>query len=142
MHNISLTIGDDSGDGHNMTEVVYIKSNVDIASLKEAYKVGKNRIQIDVESHCQDYEDNKFPTSTAKRLLEGGKASEFVTDFIQGCIEEAFDEGDEDNLYIYSSEVYAVLWLCLARIGNPNITIQFDGNYPNIDIGGYGLLWN
>ena len=142
MHKISLTVGDCSGDGHSLSETIYIKSNVDMIALKEAYKVGKNRIQIDVESHCKDYEDNGFPQSAAKRLLKGGKAPEFATPFIQECIEEAFDEGDEDNMCIYSIEVYAILWLCLARIGNPNITIQFDGNYPNINIGGYGLLWN
>lgn len=142
MNRISLTVGDWSGDGHDRQESVYLNCNVDIEELKEAYI----KSQIDVQSQCEDYEDRRFNQAMVKMLLEEGKASEFITEYIQREIEymlkDEFDE-DEEDFDLYSPDLFAVFWLCAARIGNPDIKIELvTVNPPNINIGGYGLFYS
>jgi hypothetical protein len=134
-------MGDPYGDGHGQSETVYLDCNIDFAELKEAYK----KSNIDVESQCEDYEDKCFNKAMAKMLLEKGKASEFITESLQQDIEDMFTEefydDDEEDFDLYSTDIFAVFWLCAAMIGNPEIQMKIVSiNPPNIEIGGYGLF--
>ncbi len=141
MNRISLTMGDPYGDGHGQDDTVYLNCNVKVTELAEAYK----KSNIDVQSQCEDYEDRNFSQEMAKMLLEKGKASEFVTESLQKDIDDMFKNEfheDEEDFTLYSTDIFAVFWLCAARIGNPDIQIEFVTiNPPNIEIGGYGLFW-
>lgn len=142
MHRISLSVGDYSGDGHCQEDTIYINCSVDRDELERAYK----KSGIDVQSQCEEYEDRSFSRKMAIELLAKGKANEFTMESIQQDIKYFFDEGsddeDDDGTDLYSTELFAVFWLCAARIGDPSINIEFVKiNPPNINIGGYGLFW-
>jgi len=142
MNKIRLTVGDWSGDGHSQTETIYILCSLDRTELCSAYKKGMEIVGIDVEHICQDYEDNRFDKEEAKELLEKGKASEWMSDTIRDLVNDTIEEAKgEDSLSLYCGEVFSVLWLSTAKIGCPEMTIEFDKNSLNIDIGGYGLFF-
>jgi len=141
MNDISLTVGDWSGDGHDKDEVFYIKCNLNVTELQDAYKQGVKETGIDVSKCCEEYEDSRFDKEDALKLLKEGKAFEFISKNIQKDIDDSIDDADDDDLTIYCIEMFAVLWLCVARIAQPTLKIQFNKNPPNIDIGGYGLFY-
>lgn len=141
MNRISLTVGDYSGDGHDRKEEMHISCSLDIDELKKAYKWGSIKINTDfAKEYCDEYEDNFFPKVLAELILEQGKSSGFITEDMEQEIKWAFDDVLNNNISI-NSEIFSVLWLCVARIGCPEMKIEFIKSSPNINIGGYGLFY-
>jgi hypothetical protein len=128
-HEIQLVMGDWSGDGHCQTETVYIRSNLSKEELKQAYLKGVDITGVHLTSGiARNYEDSIFPQDAVDSLVKFGfKPSEFLGD-------------DEDDWIVYTDGFY-LIWLFIAKIGNPELEWE-EAKSDSLEIGGYGLFWS
>ena len=144
-HKIRLCVGDWSHDGHNQVENIYINANVFIEDLESAYKLGAEKIGVDITRDlCNEYDDNKIEFSVLEKFaLHGFKPSMINIDVEPDdiyCGGENVDGDGFDPLRIDSTE-FTQLWLFTAQVGNPLIGYEIiTDDAPEINIGGYGLF--
>ena len=132
MNIITLTMGDWSHDGHNMTTTVTIRSNLDRSSLEAAYEAGVEKTDVDLtEDIARDYEDGRFPDEDVEALMKFGfKPEEFL---------EKYDEDDDD--WTISPDGFWLVWLFIAKVGDPSLEFEEAArDTSNINIGGYGMF--
>ncbi len=129
---INLVMGDWSADGHSQTETVTIKSNLDKKGVEDAYKSGVKKTKVDLSKDvARDYEDNIISKKIVNKLCKFGfKIEDCSNDF----------RADEDGYGLWT-DGYALAWLFIAQIGNPDFKYEVtNDDSPNINIGGYGLF--
>jgi len=137
-HMINLVMGDWSGDGHSQTATVTIISNIDKKALEKAHKAGAKKTDVNFEDDvAADYEDNTISKDDVDKLSKFGfKIEDYSEDEDPG-------DDDDDPRYCLWTDGYALAWLFVAQIGNPDFKFEvIEDDSPNINIGGYGLLGN
>lgn len=129
VHQIELILGDSSGDGHEKTETVTIKSNLDKTELEQAFADGCKKTGVDFENLvAADYEENTISQELVDKLaVHGFDIAEFSED----------EKPGKDGYSLYT-EGYAAIWLFIAKVGNPSFEHE-EETVPSIYIGGYGL---
>ena len=134
--NITLVVGDWSGDGHGQTHNVIISTNLTVAEIVKAYVKGKETLGFDLEDFCSEYEDSILPQRVADEIV---KLSGLP--FKEGELDD--DDMDMEDLtephYFMDTDLYARLWCGVVKIGNPAFQFQFITG-EEIHIGGYGLF--
>lgn len=126
---IELVIGDWSGDGHNITNSIVIKTNLTQQEMIEAYQLGVQKIGFDlIEDVCADYEDNKISEDVYEKLVASGY--KFDDDCVVPSMIEPLELGGSDD--------YADIYLHFVKIGNPQFVFSYGSS---IKIGGYGLFF-
>jgi len=132
--NITLTVGDDSGDGHDKQEHYTFESNLSKEEVVKAFKKGTKIVGFDLTELCADYEDSEFPEEERNKFLEHVKLTEM--DMPNGS---HFEEGNPIDDCM-DTELYAGAYLAIAKLGNPKLETKFIES-DSIAIGGYGLFW-
>ena len=133
MGQISIVVGDSSGDGHDKTETTIIECVLDIDELKDAFKKGTELIGFDLENCCTDYEDNDI-TEYIAEIKSLFNQSEKPMDYYG--IEKSYK--DSSKFIIYSGGFIEV-WLRIVRLAIPEFTWEVVSP-KQIEIGGYGLF--
>jgi len=127
MHIISLEVGDGSGDGHSMTQVVVIESNLSHKNLQEAYEKGSKIIGFDLKKKVAcEYED---------RVISEEYLEILASHNIQVKWQDEYDEKERElwsNTWVY-------LWLDIAKLGNPSL--EYKEMTDTLTVGGYGLFF-
>ena len=119
---VNLIVGDWSLDGHNQTSSVTIESNLSKSEIKEAYKAGTAIVGFDLSSKvCIEYEDYKISEEHLSKLEKCGITVEL-------------DDGD------LNAETFALIYLDIAKLGNPDSEFVIVSSKAAINIGGYGLF--
>ena len=144
-HVTCLIVGDWSHDGHSMTEVVSVASNLTRDQLIEAYKAGVAAVGLDPQEEVAcDYEENWVTIDQWRKLEASGMALKDVFGD-KSCLEfkEAkrnVEIGEQFTLY---PEDFVRMWMFVANKGNPDLRYEIRLDDPAvINIGGYGLLSN
>ena len=129
---INLVMGDWSGDGHSKTETITILSNIDKKAVEKAYKAGTKKTNVNFSDDvASDYEDSTLPTEVVTKLAEHGFKIEDYSE----------DEEPTDRGYGIWTDGYALAWLFIAGVGNPDFKFEvIEDDSPNINIGGYGFF--
>lgn len=125
-NNIVLVVGDWSHDGHERTDQISIVSNLNAKQIEEAYKLGTQIMNFDFQKTvCTDYEDNFLDEEDSAILKSFG-----------------INQHDEECQGCYlNSEIFAEIWMQIAKLGNPLLEYKFVSSKANtINIGGYGLF--
>lgn len=141
--NITLVVGDWSGDGHSITKTIDIKTNVTTGELLEAYQAGVKKIGIDLSKQiCSEYGDFRISYDQFLKLIA---FSELYDVFSEECEEEikaikTQEDFTESDCNYLDYEKYAKLYLGVAKVGNPTIKYKFATKTQRINIGGYGLF--
>lgn len=132
---IRLVVGDWSGDGHSMTEDMWVLSNRDDAALRAAYNRGTQVVGVDLTGNvCQEYEDPWMPQAVFDRLVTAGYRPPWADD------PEANGIDPEPEGICMEPEWFAELWLFIASKGDPDLSARIVTGETSINIGGYGLF--
>lgn len=101
-HTIEIEVGDYSKDGHNQSDIMYIKSNYSGQEVDAAFERLKNATGIDFQYICEDYEDSTIHEEDLEKFVEHG----FLT-------QEEVDDAKEydDEFAIDSAQDLAILAL-------------------------------
>jgi hypothetical protein len=130
---ISLVLGDWSGDGHEKTETIVLRSNLTNKQIEDAYKKGTNKVGFDfIRTIANEYEDNVISAEKLDALIELG-----LKDF-----DRIGDDTDEDD-YNLDTDSFADIYLFIVKLGNEDFEykILVGESNPEIRIGGYGLFY-
>lgn len=129
-YNINLVVGDWSCDGHNKFDYIAINSNVDVETIKEAYKKGTKIVGFDWSKEvAAKYEDNTVCAEIVKKLKDHGH-------------EGFYEENDDGTATIYEADDFAQTYMFIACIGDPSIVWSFtEMKKHQINIGGYGIYF-
>lgn len=132
MNKIKLVAGDWSSDGHGMTEVIWIESNLNINDLKKAFKKGCKITNVKFENVAASYQDSTISIEDVAKLEKFGfDISKYSED----------EEPDDDAWILRDIDAFCDIWLWIAKIGNPDFQYNMiHVNEPAINIGGYGFF--
>lgn len=138
---INLVIGDDGGDGHNMTKTVTISTDKPSHEIEKLFELVSKKYSL--HNLCSEYEDNLVTNEhfdLVKVNLGLDKAVE-----LYGASETNEDWNDvelQHNEGIYSEiDQYQFINLVIALMNaeDPKANIKLAG-IPALEIGGYGLF--
>lgn len=125
---IVLTVGDWSGDGHNMTASRAIKTNLTPKELEKAFDKGVKKSGMDITCTCEDCEDSHISLDMWNYFHSRG---------IKGDLADIYE--DEDRVII-NVDTYFDIYLKTCEIGNPDFKYEITKDKNTINIGGYGLF--
>lgn len=134
-HTFTLTIGDPSRDGHNMSDSYLFRCNKSLADVRKSHGMASKMYSMDLSRQCEEYEDSKFKP----KFVESAKAAfHNRPDILQWeCLNP--DPEDEYSGYVENSE-YVELYLEIAKLVDPELEWEDDStNASDLCIGGYGL---
>jgi hypothetical protein len=148
-----LLLGDWSKDGHNQSDEILFESNVDVATIRKAYKdsckltgvsFNHNEDYTGLERDWQiadkyriatEYEDNRISKETLDVLSKFGLTKKLLNDFGY----------QEDGL---CKDSFVKLWIWFVKLSNPNIELKrikeeipyINGYWGDLNVQfGYGL---
>jgi hypothetical protein len=124
---INLVVGDWSDDGHGKTDSYTIQTKTTRLELEKAFKKGQKIIGFNLdEDVCAEYEEYELKESEADKIRE--HLPNFnIDDLDDGCYMD--------------SESFAILYMEIAKLGDPTIEYEIADNENSINIGGYGLFY-
>jgi hypothetical protein len=154
VNTITLTLGDPSGDGHERTESVVIKSTHTYEQINAAYDAAVRLVGVDImENVANEYEEPYMSKDIEAKLLayepvffDGLKLSRvgYYTERAYDIEQRAMVEraGQHVGCLTLDVDSFVQIFLKMVRIGNPQIVVAVVNQnvIPNIDIGGYGLF--
>lgn len=129
---INLIVGDWSDDGHGRTSSFTIEANMPLYEVENSYKMGVLKTGLDLtEDVACDYQDPRIRPEQLQKLQRHGFKFE----------DDNFDvEPDKNGVYL-SPEMFVEMYLFLARLGEPGLTVKHvSSNHSTIHVGGYGLF--
>lgn len=132
MTQVTLMLGDVSGDGHDKTYTYTVEVNCSRADLLAAHEAGCKKLNVDFADLCSEYEDSTCPSEyiealkpyDSDRLLQNAIANQPIT---------------EDQEYYLWYDSFTIMFMLLAQAGNPELVWKFVET-DRLDIGGYGLF--
>lgn len=126
-----LVIGDNSGDGHEKSEDIYVSANADLSA---AYNKGTELLGFDFcKTCCEKYHDSYVSHEKIKKLVELG-----LPDWTLA------EDGDPELTYGYQLDAssFADIYLFICKLGNPSLELTVTSDdVPEIHVGGYGLFY-
>ncbi len=129
---IGLVLGDESGDGHDKTYQYSIYSNLDDEQLREAFKSGCNKVDVEFSDIvAEEYEECMLKSDILEKLQKAGLNI--------SSIFEHYHYAKDTGEYRLNTKSFTLIWLWIAQQGNPNFKYEFIKN-KQIYLGGYGLF--
>ena len=138
-HDVILTVGDWSRDGHNQFDQFRFRCNKNRKKVEAAYKTGAQMIGFDLTKYCTDYEDSHIPTAEIQKLSDAGARLPKWGEENSTNLMEDLDLYDlRDDSFSVETELYAELYMAIAQVGDPDFVWQLvPTNFENeIHIGG------
>ncbi len=140
LNNVTLTIGDPSGDGHSKTERFVINTNFTVVQIQKAYKAGSKKLGFNfIDECCCDYEDHVLNKNIVDKLRKNGlddhlKKEEYIL-YLE-------DEPKEGQVVYSDTDLHSIIYCFIVSLGDPKFTYEFvQQHISNINIGGYGLFY-
>jgi hypothetical protein len=132
MHHFMLERGDTSGDGHEKTSFVLVRSSLSLSETMEAYRRGVVVLGHDViNTCCVEHEDTRIPDEVVAALIRTGWDLKANAD--------KWTLADyEVGKGLGGSDVWFGIYLHVVRLGEPAADMAIIPN-ASIDTGGYGL---
>jgi hypothetical protein len=124
IYEITLVIGDWSGDGHEMTQRIAYVTNRPRGAIEKAYRMGTKEIGFDLSEECKAYQNDLLEVSRAKTLNDAGWK---------------WKDQVGSALFSMTPEMFADAWMFIAKLGDSNLCYELI-KPSTINIGGYGLL--
>jgi hypothetical protein len=129
---IGLVLGDESGDGHDKFYQYSIYSNLDDEQLREAFKSGCNKVDVEFSDIvAEEYEECMLKSDILEKLQKAGLNI--------SSIFEQYHYAKDTGEYRLNTKSFTLIWLWIAQQGNPNFKYEFVKN-KEIYLGGYGLF--
>ena len=125
MNVVVLALGDIGGDGHGLTREYRVSCNLTADELFKSFEIGEAIAGVKFAEAFDEYEASTLDAAMNEQL------SKFID---TGC-----PQGDDAHLW---AESYIHIWVQLARLGNPDLEIDYLPHETTIHIGGYGLFSN
>jgi hypothetical protein len=130
---VKFMVGDWSHDGHSQDDSFIVDVNLTQQELDAAFLNGCALMELDAAQckslsflFCNEYEDSTIPQK-----------------FIDGMNKVGLDPDNYfenyDGKYSGETNTFHLLWLDVAKIGNPNLVYQECVSDRVYRIGGYGL---
>ena len=131
---IRLVVGDWSGDGHNITDTSFMKSNLTYIEISSAYRKGSEILGFNLkEDCCHEYEDSLLLGEHIFALRANGIDIKF-----DGRHEDPME--DEEEGVRLMSEEFVEIYLEICKLGNPDFKYEIF-RINDVNVGGYGLMW-
>lgn len=136
-HKYKITVGDQSCDGHCISEDFYVNCNKTSEEIYEAYRksIDQTGYSFGYEHNggvitlLEDYEENYILNDDANNLKEFGLN-----------VEDFASEIDNECMYIWSGE-FVDLLMAFIKLNLPDLEYKFINDYELFPIsGGYGLF--
>jgi hypothetical protein len=134
-HTFTLTMGDPSRDGHNMSDSPFFRCNRTLADVKKAFIRASTTHGLDITRQCQEYEDDKFD----EKFVKNAKAAfHNRPDLLEW---ECFNPDPDDRWSGgVDTDTFVELYLEIAKLADPELEWSEDAsNADDHFIGGYGL---
>lgn len=135
---IKFSIGDWSHDGHSKSDNFIVDVNLTKEELDKAFMDGCTLMGLDKEQctstsfqFCQDYEDSAIPEQVLKGMEKFGLNPDHYFD--------GYHYNREESTGCY--DTFHLLWLDIAKLGNPNLIYTKCEGEVTYYIGGYGLYY-
>lgn len=113
-HIIEIEVGDYSRDGHNMSDIMYIKSNYSGEEIDKSFERLKQKTEIDFQFICDDHEDNTIHEEDLEKFVKHGLLTQ-----------EEIDECKEDSeYYVYSAKDLALFALDTLQKFDPEFKYE------------------
>jgi hypothetical protein len=140
MTQLTLIVGDWSGDGHDKTTRIMIESNLTLEDVEAAFKNGSELIGFDFTKECcADYEETDI-TNHIKKIK-----TLFTKDELKGDrLEEEFDispHWQNKDEFIIGVDGFVGVYLRICKLGNKQFQYKKIEENESITIGGYGLFY-
>ncbi len=135
---ISLSVGDQSNDGHCQRDHQLIDSNLTKEEVMIAYNKGCKIVGFNlIKDYCVEFEENCIPYDKYLKLKSLGFTNEENERVLQ-----IYDDDEEMDVYpIWGYELFSKMFLFIAKLGNSNFSFDLiDNNKVTLEIGGYGLF--
>lgn len=137
-HNITFSLGDPSGDGHEKYDTYHIVCNYSAKEIQEAYReVIKDLDGWNFTDECQDYQDRYVSVKGTQILLNLGFISPKDPNF-----NEDIDE-DGALYFIDGPDEYVILYFKLVQLQLKDLKWDYrdlEEEYLfDLDYAGYGL---
>ena len=128
---IKIEIGDWSGDGHGISEVHIIYTNLTHEEMLEAYKIAVDKLGFDFcKEVCSNYEE--ITISDPKKIKALKK---HVIDLEAGNFQK-----DEKGYWLDDDRFFDI-YFRMIKLGNPSFVYEDKTmELPWISIGGYGVF--
>lgn len=101
----TIVLGDFSGDGHQLTETVYVDITPEVSPdvLYANYRRNVETIKVDPEELVADYEERTIPKTVWNRLVDAGFTAS------QEDVETGYENGDETNFFVTPEMFVAII---------------------------------
>lgn len=129
----SITVGDESGDGHSMTETYLFEVPDQFTEevLLENYRANVEKFGFDIESFANEYEDWNIPREWLDKLFEAGLV---FTD-----LDNWYDEGDDKP---YGLAAQGMFEIAIFFFGHGLGGFQYKVIKPEFRLTGYSTgIW-
>jgi hypothetical protein len=127
------------------------------AGVNQAYLDGCRKVGLDLSADvCVGYKDNAIDSIEIEKLVNSrviiedhktytsvgnsGTTERQYTNYVLNCkphLQVAYEE--RDGRFCMDPELFANLWMGIAKLGDPNLEWSIVEPYE-VDIGGYGLF--
>ncbi len=139
-YTINLVVGDWSGDGHQLTETISVKSNLMTEDIEIAHEIGCKKLKINFKNLCRNYEDSQVPKDVWQKFTKAGLTLKDLENNWTS-VEDLEEMLEDEGCLVIGPEIFAALYLFLAKQGNHLFEYSILEDNPNvIKIGGYGLF--
>ena len=139
-HTFTLTTGDPSRDGHNMSDSTLFRCNKSLADVKKSHGMASKMYSIELGRQCEEYEDSRFDS----KFLEKLRAAFHNRPDLLGdnWLDPNHPDYDEEEIYV-DSDLFCELYLEIAKLVDPELEWAEDSSSSSDHfIGGYGLYYN
>lgn len=165
MYKMKLELGDTSNDGHGKTATILLKSNVDVSTIRKAYKDScyLTDVQFNINNKftktqytlqnseeyeiCTEYEDTYLNKEIFIKLQKFGLTEELLNSF------SIYRNSIDDERYSMGENNFFRLWIWFVKLSLPKDTIidiiqdndipSINNSWPDKELNeqfGYGLF--
>lgn len=141
-HNIGITLGDPSGDGHGLYKDYHIISNYSSKEISEVYNNLSKELEWNFTEECQNYEEPFLSEKGEQQLLKFGILTE--SDIEASKLEWYGNEGTESYTYvIHDGSEFIDIFFKLVKTKIPDLEWEYreldEEIIYQLDGAGYGL---
>lgn len=132
---LNLVVGDWSRDGHGMSNKYLYDVNLSKEALAQAFLDGCAKIGITK----QEYSEKDFGFQFCKRYSDYRVPQSFIDKLVAAGLDPLEYFGEWEKEYSGEADMFPVLWLDIAKLGNPDLVYEQCLPDKTYYLGGYGL---
>lgn len=135
MNKVRLTIGDWSGDGHEVSEDFIFESNKNVEEIRQAYKDSCKLTGLSF-NHNEDYTGLKLGYDTERQIATEYEECTISKLAVEILLKHGIDVWkdfaeyeldfvpDDDDFYIEGSENFVGIWIAFVKLSLPDLIME------------------